>query len=208
MVMTEEKAQVNFDKFMAFVKADSRADQLIAMYEDFGDELSLAPASGKSYFHNAFPGGYLDHVVRVTETALQLSKVYKSIDGDIDFTKEELVFAALHHDLGKLGMPGAYPYYVDQDSDWHRKRGELYKQNEHLQYMKVPDRALMVLQSYGIKLTQKEWLGVKLSDGIYDDGAKSYLINYAPYAMKTSLPRIIHWADHMSSQSENDNSRF
>jgi len=206
--MTEEKAQVNFDKFMAFVKADSRADQLIAMYEDFGDELSLAPASGKSYFHNAFPGGYLDHVVRVTETALQLSKVYKSIDGDIDFTKEELVFAALHHDLGKLGMPGGPPYYVDQDSDWHRKRGELYKQNDHLQYMKVPDRALMVLQSYGIKLTQKEWLGIKLSDGIYDEGAKSYLINYAPYAMKTSLPRIVHWADHMSSQSENDNSRF
>lgn len=206
--MTEETAQVNFDKFMTFVKADSRAEQLIAMYEDFGDELSLAPASGKTCFHNAFPGGYLDHVVRVTETALQLSKVYKSIDGDIDFTKEELVFAALHHDLGKLGMPGGPAYYVDQDSDWHRKRGEIYTQNTHLQYMKVPDRALMVLQSYGIKLTQKEWLGIKLSDGVYDEGSKSYLINYAPYPMKTNLPYIIHWADHMSSRSENDNSRF
>ena len=207
-MLTADQIEERYKQFMKYITEDSRSEKLLEMYDDFGDVLVEAPASGKSYFHNSFCGGYIDHVLRVTETALQLSKVYKSINGDIDFTKEELVFAALHHDLGKLGMPGGPPYYVDQDSDWHRKRGELYKQNDHLQYMKVPDRALMVLQSYGIKLTQKEWLGIKLSDGIYDEGAKSYLINYAPYAMKTNLPRIIHWADHMSSQSENDNSRF
>lgn len=207
-MVTEEQLKERYEKFMEFVKADERADQLLTMYEDFSTELTTAPAAGKTYFHNAFPGGYLDHVVRVTETALHLSSVYKKIDGNIDFTKQELVFAALHHDLGKLGNPVEGPYYVDQDSDWHRKRGEMYKQNENIQYMKVPDRALYLLQRYDIKITQKEWLGIKLSDGIYDEGAKSYLINYAPYAMKTNLPRIIHWADHMSSQSENDNSRF
>jgi hypothetical protein len=205
---SEEKIQENYTKFMAYIEADARVEQLKAMYEYLQDELLTAPASGKIYFHNAFPGGYLDHVLRVTETALKLASLYKTMEGDINFTKQELIFAALHHDLGKLGNPDEGPYYVEQDSDWHRKRGELYKQNENIQYMKAPERGLFLLQKFGIQITQTEWLGIKLSDGIYDDGSKSYLINYAPYAMKTNLPYIIHWADHISSRVENDKSRF
>lgn len=205
---TEETIQENYNKFIAYVEQDSRAEQLKEFYKLFSDELVSAPASGKTYFHNAFPGGYLDHILRVTETALKIASLYKGMEGDINFTKQELIFAALHHDLGKLGNPEEGPYYVDQDSDWHRKRGELYKQNEQLQYMKAPERGLFLLQKHGISVTQNEWLAIKLSDGIYDEGNKSYLINYAPYAMKTNLPYIIHWADHISSRVENDKSRF
>ena len=205
---TEETVQENYNKFMAYVEQDSRAEQLKEFYKLFSEELVVAPASGKTYFHNAFPGGYLDHILRVTETALKIASLYKGMEGDINFTKQELIFAALHHDLGKLGNPDEGPYYVDQDSDWHRKRGELYKQNEQLQYMKAPERGLFLLQKHGIAVTQNEWLAIKLSDGIYDEGNKSYLINYAPYAMKTNLPYIIHWADHISSRVENDKSRF
>jgi hypothetical protein len=207
-MLTSEQIEQKYEEFLQFVKTDSRSEKLLAMYEDFGNVLVEAPAAAKTYFHNAWCGGYIDHVVRVTNTALELSVVYKKMGGDVDFTKQELIFAAMHHDLGKLGSPTEGPYYIDQDSDWHRKRGELYKQNDNLQYMKVPDRALFLLQKYGIEITQKEWLGIKLSDGIYDESAKSYLINYAPYAMKTNLPYIIHWADHISSRVENDKGRF
>jgi hypothetical protein len=178
------------------------------MYADFNNELSTAPASSRLHFHNAFPGGYLDHCVRVVETSLQLAALYKKSGGNIDFTKQELVFAALNHDLGKLGSPDEGPYYLEQDSDWHRKRGELYKHNDNMQYMKVVDRALFLLQKYGIETTQKEWLAIKLSDGMYNEAAKAYLTNHVPYSMKTSLPYIIHWADHMASQVEKDSSRF
>jgi hypothetical protein len=205
---TEEKIQQDYAKFMEYIEADPRAEKLKEMYVPLQDQLTLAPASGKTYFHNAFPGGYLDHILRVTETALKVAGLYKGMEGDINFTKQELIFAALHHDLGKLGHPDEGPYYVDQDSDWHRKRGELYKQNENLQYFKAPERGLFLLQKYGVEITQNEWLGIKLSDGIYDEGNKSYMINYAPYAMKTNLPYIIHWADHISSRVENDTGRF
>lgn len=208
MTLGSAEIEEKYTQFMAFVEADSRAKELKAMYEIFGDELVTAPAAGKVHFHNAFPGGYIDHVLRVVTTSLEVAALYKKIGGTIDFTRQELVFSALHHDLGKLGHPEQGPYYVDQDSDWHRKRGEMYKQNENIQYMKAPDRGLMLLQKYGVTITEKEWLAIKLSDGIYDEGAKSYLINWAPYAMKTKLPYLVHWADHMSSQSENDNSRF
>ena len=204
----EEKIQVDYAKFMEYINSDERAEKLNVMYSHLQDELITAPASGKTHFHNAFPGGYLDHILRVTETALKVAALYKQIDGTINFTKQELIFAALHHDLGKLGHPDEGPYYLEQDSDWHRKRGELYRQNDNLQYFKAPERGLFLLQKFGIEITQNEWLAIKLSDGIYDEGNKSYLINFAPYAMKTNLPYIIHWADHISSRVENDASRF
>lgn len=206
-MIDETKIQADYEKFMSYIKADPRAEQLLPMYEVLQDELTIAPASGKMHFHNAFPGGYLDHVLRVTETALKIAGLYKGMEGDINFTKQELIFAALHHDLGKLGTEEG-PYYIDQDSDWHRKRGELYKQNENLQYMKAPERGLFMLQKYGVVITQNEWLAIKLSDGLYDEGSKSYLVNFAPYAMKTNLPYVIHWADHISSRVENDKTRF
>jgi hypothetical protein len=207
-MIDEQKIEENYSKFMEYVKADSRSEQLTVMYEDYGNELLTAPAAGKAHYHNAFPGGYLDHVLRVIDTTLQLSSLYKKMGGTINFTKEEAVFSALHHDLGKLGNPGTAPYYLDQDSDWHRKRGELYKHNPNLPYMQVPDRALMILQKYGIKLTDTEWLSIKLSDGLYDESTKSYLKTFTPYPLETSLPRIIHMADYMSSQVENDFTRF
>jgi hypothetical protein len=207
-MVTEEKLEELYEQFMGYVKADSRSEKLMAMYADFNKELSTAPASSRLHFHNAFPGGYLDHCVRVVEIALQQAALYMKSGGNVDFTKQELVFAALNHDLGKLGSPDEGPYYLEQDSDWHRKRGELYKHNDNMQYMKVVDRALFLLQKYGIETTQKEWLAIKLSDGMYNEAAKAYLTNHIPYSMKTSLPYIIHWADHMASQVEKDSSRF
>lgn len=206
--VSEEKIQKDYEKFMEFINADPRSEQLLPMYEMLQDQLTLAPASGKTYFHNAFPGGYLDHVLRVTDTALKIAALYKGMGGEIGFSKQELIFAALHHDLGKLGDPEEGAYYVDQDSDWHRKRGEVYKHNTNLQYFKAPERGLFLLQKFGVQVTKNEWLAIKLSDGIYDEGNKAYMVNFAPYAMKTNLPYIIHWADHISSRVENDNSRF
>jgi hypothetical protein len=204
---SEERIQENYNKFMEYIEADSRAEQLKEMYKVLHDELITAPASAKIQFHNCFPGGYLDHILRVTETALKLASVYKGMGGNINFTKEEVVFSAIHHDLGKLGTEDG-PYYVDQDSDWHRKRGELYKHNDNIQYFKAPERGLMMLQKHNIKVTEQEWLAIKLSDGMYSEGNRAYLMNSTPNSMKTSLPYIIHWADHMSCQIEKDKMQF
>lgn len=199
----EDKIVGDLKRFYSIIEEDSRAKALMKMYEVFELELGTAPASGVKHYHNAFPGGYLDHVLRVHDTALALTKVYKEAGGDLNFTLEELRFSALHHDFGKLGDPDA-PYYVEEDSKWHReKMGRLYKHNENLQYMKVPDRALFTLQAYGIPVTRNEWLGISLADGLYDEGTKKYFFGSAyPYAMKTTLPQIIHMADFMSSLVE------
>lgn len=189
--------------FMALIGADSRSSKLVSMYDDFGNELVEAPASSRTHYHSAYTGGYIEHVMNVYDASVKVATLYKSMKGVIDFTKQELVFAALHHDLGKLGNPNE-PYYTNQDSDWHRKRGEMYKLNENMQFMAVTDRALFLLQKYEITITEKEYLAIKLSDGLYESSNESYLKNPKPNPMKTNLPHIIHWADHMACAMEHD----
>lgn len=181
-----------------------RKTKLISMYDEYGDQLLEAPASSKEHYHNAYAGGYIDHILHVHDCALEYTKTLKKMGGVLDYTKSELIMATLHHDLWKLGLPGK-PYYLFQDSDWHReKRGELFKHNDELPFMEVTDGALFILQSKSIELTENEWLSIKLSDGLYDESNKSYLMNYGKFPIHSKLPYIVHWADHMSTSIERD----
>jgi len=207
-MVTEEQIKEQYERFMKLIQEDSRNENLLKMYEVLGERLIEAPASSRIHFHNAFPGGYLDHVLSVYDAALRVAKLFKELGGVLNFTKQELTMAALHHDLGKLGDLDQ-PYYLDQDSDWHRRRGEVFKMNDALQFMHVPDRALFLLQHFDVKLTRAEWLSIKLSDGMYDDGNKAYLKHVPyPYSMHTNLPYIIHTADYLACSAERDQSRI
>ncbi len=128
------------------------------------------------------------------------SVAYREID---TFTKEELVFAAINHDLGKLGV-GNKPSYIPNDSEWHVKnQGQIYKTNSELPFFTVPDRSLFVLQQAGIPFSENEYLGIKLHDGLYDDMNKPYLISYnVESRLRTSLPFILHQADFLASRVE------
>jgi hypothetical protein len=208
---TEQQLQENYEKFLnfirkAFANQPERMEKLLHMYseEQLGMELIMAPASGKAHFHSAYVGGYIDHVMNVCKNSIGQMNQFKANGGTIDFEVEELLFAALHHDLGKLGDLGK-PYYVEQESDWHRKnQGSLFKQNPNINYFDVTHRALWLLQEYGIKFTQKEMLGIMLADGLYNKGNEKYFISYDEnFQLKTELPYLLHWADHMSCRIEN-----
>ena len=209
---TEKQLKENYDKFITFVKKafasqPERLEKLLHMYseEELGMELTVAPASGKLYFHSAYIGGYIDHVMNVCKNAIGQMTQFKNNGGTIDFEVEELLFAALHHDLGKLG-DGVHPYYIPQESEWHRKnQGSIFTQNGQLHYMDVTHRALWLLQKYGIQITQKEMLGIMLADGLYNEASKKYFISYTEeFSLKTELPYLIHWADHMSCRIESN----
>jgi hypothetical protein len=208
---TEQQLQENYEKFLnfirkAFANQPERMEKLLHMYSEdqLGMELIMAPASGKAHFHSAYVGGYIDHVMNVCKNSIGQMNQFKANGGTIDFEVEELLFAALHHDLGKLGDLGK-PYYVEQESDWHRKnQGSLFKQNPNINYFDVTHRALWLLQEYGIKFTQKEMLGIMLADGLYNKGNEKYFISYDEnFQLKTELPYLLHWADHMSCRIEN-----
>ncbi len=104
-MLTAEEITKNYEKHLKIIDTyiTERKDKVKSMIEPIGDEYVMAPASGRAWFHNAFPGGYVDHVNRVVEYAVKQMRLYKEMGGEVDFTEEELVFAALFHDLGKLG---------------------------------------------------------------------------------------------------------
>ena len=209
----ETQLEDNYNRFIAAIKkvfTGERLEKLLHMYspDELGNELAMAPASGKLNFHSAYPGGYIDHVMNVATNAYKIKKMFEASGGIINFTDEELLFAAFHHDLGKLG-DGKEPYYLPQTSEWHMKnKKEYFTHNPKLQYFDVTDRAFWLLNQYGIKYTQKEQLGIHMADGLYNDATKKYFISYnEDFQVKTDLPYILHWADHMSTRIENSEYR-
>ena len=112
-MLSAENIQKNYQKHLKIIDTyiGERKESVLAMINHMEDNYVMAPASGRSWYHNAFAGGYVDHVNRVVEYAVKQMRLYKEMGGEVDFTEEELVFAALFHDLGKLG-DGDSPNYI------------------------------------------------------------------------------------------------
>ena len=206
--LTPEQIKNNWHDLIDLVNTTfegERLEKLLEMYDYFEERMCLAPASGKEHYHNCQPGGYVEHVLHVVELSKQIAGMWKQSGATINFTMEELVFAALHHDLGKVGDL-AEDYYTPQDNDWWIKnRGEYYKHNGKLQYMTVTDRALFILQHFGVSMSELEYIGLRLTDGMYEEANKNYYVSYAPERqLKSNIAYILHQADSMATHIEYD----
>ena len=207
MSLTAEQIAKNYEKHLKIIDhyIGERKDSIKTMLNDLEGTYVMAPASGKSWYHNAFAGGYVDHVNRVVQYAVKQSKLYEEMGGTIDFTEEELVFSALFHDLGKIGDKDKASY-IPQTDKWRQdKLNEMYTPNSELEFMLVPDRSLFTLQKFGIELTKNEYLAIKLHDGVFSDANKPYFFTNNPNArMRTSIVNVLHSADFLASKVEYD----
>ena len=205
--LSQEQLVENVEKLMGYIEkyiSTERAAKLISFYQSIELNLATSPASPKAQFHNCFPGGYVDHVNRVIEAALVMDKVWDRFGQSKNYTIEELVFSAVNHDLGKLGLDATEPFYIPNDSQWHiEKQGAHYKINPKLTHMRVSDRSLYYLQLHDIAVTENEFLAIKLHDGLYEEANKPYYITYnSDSEIKSNLPYILHQADLMASRVE------
>jgi len=207
MNLSPEEIIQNWETLLGYIEKyiDSpRKEKLLGFYNKFSERLMLMPAAHKKEYHNAFPGGYVEHVIRVIECALDQHKLWEKHGADITtYTVEELVFSALNHDLGKLGDE-ENESYIPQTDQWRKEKlGEDYMFNEKLAFASVPDRGLFLLQSYGIQYTFNEMITIQTHDGLYDEGNKKYLLSFTPgQKPRTSLPYIVHQADLMAARIE------
>jgi hypothetical protein len=192
MELTPEQISENFDKFRGFMeKLGDRSDAGLALVDGLGERLALCPASSRKEYHAAFPGGLVDHSLRLLSNALKLCKAFSW-----DPPKDSLIIGCLLHDIGKVG-DHENDYYLPQKDSWRvDKLGEIYTHNKELQYMTVPDRGVWLCQHYGLHLNQAEWLAIKLNDGQYAE-------ENALYKMKEPLlADIVHIADYISTKQE------
>ena len=206
MNFTAEELNANYEKFLSYIDnhiTGPRAEMLKKLYLDHAERIMLMPAASIDHHHGTFPGGYVDHVIRVMDCALKLKTLWEETGSTINYTDEELVFAAMNHDLGKIGTEEAEQYQPN-DSEWHRKnQGKIYKHNPVNPFMPVPDRSLFLLQQRGIQVSLNEFLGIKLHDGLYDEANRPYYISHSKESkLRTNLPILLHHADHMASRIE------
>ena len=176
-MLEAEKIKSNWETYRDLVNQyfPTRKDQLNEMYDAFEERMVMMPASSMAHFHNAFAGGYVDHVLRVIACAEKLYESWSEMGADMSgYTIEELRFAAMHHDLGKVGFPGeGNEVYQIETSDWH------------------------------VKLSWTEYQAIKIHDGMYDDANKPYFVARSAQAkLKTNLPIVLHHADHLAAQIE------
>jgi hypothetical protein len=208
MKLTAEQIQENWNRLRTIINEDfpDRAKALNIIYDEFEERIMMMPASSMEHFHNAFPGGYVDHILRVYDCAVTVYNSWEGMGSDMSgYTMEELKFAAIHHDLGKVGWPGKNgEVYIPNDSEWHRKnQGRIYKVNPENPFAMVPDLGLWMLQNYNVKVSWNEYQAIRIHDGLYDEANKPYYISRFPESkLRVNLPIVLHHADHMASVIE------
>ena len=206
--LTAEQIQENWQQLRNIITETfegERLEKLNEMYDYFEDRMCIAPASGTEYFHYAHVGGYVEHILHVIDLSVKIKDMWKQNGAIINFSDEELIFAAIHHDLGKVGDMNK-DYYIPQESEWHRKnQGSIFSHNSELQYMTVTDRAIYLLNQFGITMTEWEYVGLRLTDGLYEEANKKYYINYGKgNSLKSNIAYILHQADSMATHIEYD----
>lgn len=191
-MLTPEQIVENYNKFeaLAMKTGEHRQEALKEFFDKMGERLAMCPASSKVEFHNCFAGGLVEHSLRVLQNAIKLAKAM-----DIKVNQEELIFACLFHDIGKLGDLD-HERYLEQDDDYWRKRGNLYKVNQKMRFMTVPHNSTFLLQHFGVKASYDETMAILLNDGHFD------VVN-EPYKMKEpDLAIVVHQADLVSTRWE------
>ena len=209
MNLSAEKIQSNWKVFLSNIETHisdkkDRKQKLLNFYKKYEERIILMPAAHKKEYHGSFPGGYVDHVNRVVRAAIDLNELWGAFGADITtYTKEELMFSAINHDLGKMG-DSENEAYIPQTDQWRKdKLGEDYMFNKKLPFASVPDRTLFLLQQHDISYSFNEMLAIRTHDGLYDVGNEKYLKGFMPEQRpRTSLPFILHQADMLAARVE------
>ena len=73
-MLQAEEIKLNWEHYRRRVNElfPTRADKLNKMYDDYEERIVMMPASSIAHYHNAFAGGYVDHVLRVMKCTKKL----------------------------------------------------------------------------------------------------------------------------------------
>lgn len=192
-MLTSDEVEKNYNKFVSLCEkvGDHRKDNLLKLVDHFGTRLALCPTSAKKDYHNAFPGGLVDHSLRVLRNVFTLTKMFP----DFEVSKESLVLVSLMHDIGKCGDL-QNDFYVDAEEWRQQKLNELYTYNNKIQYMQHTHRSIYLLQHFNVQLTSDEFLAILLHDGPILEGNKDYMFK------EPTLATLLHQADYLAAKEE------
>jgi hypothetical protein len=126
-----------------------------------GEDLYSSPASNMESMYNAFPGGLVDYILRVTKYGINLNSI---LPDNQKVDKSSIIKVCFLHQLGKVRL------YKFCESEWHRKnQGKMYEFNEDLVSMRVSERSAYYTMKFGVDLTEEEYQSIVNYDKTDDD---------------------------------------
>lgn len=149
----------NIETFKRLIsaKCEKRSEELLYIVSSIEERLIETPSSSKTDYHGCFPGGLIDHSLRVVKFMSELNKIYEA-----NLSSDSIVLTGLFHDIGKIGdfKDPSKNYYIRKNSDWHNKQGILYDINPEFSGISVSLRSLCILQEAQVQLTSEEFLAI------------------------------------------------
>jgi len=153
--MGQEKAQppyFDIDTLLGMIDGDN-GEACRRIYDDFKDEFNTAP--GSSHNHQAWPGGYVDHVTDAMNVGLSVYNLYNE-RRPLPFSASDVLLIVYLHDLEK---PFKYTYSEGRVSEKREEfpdkaSGESFKRD--------------LIKRYGIQLTPMQDNALEFVEGIRD----------------------------------------
>ena len=146
---------------------------VIELLDALGERMVTTPSGRFVNDPGCEPGGMIKMSLKTAKQATRLMEAY---DMPAEM-KKSVVKVALLHDIGKVGDL-KYDWLTPQDSSWHReKQGMYYKffEADDIQRMSISHRTLYLLQHFGVKLSQDEWLAIQLAGGFHFEENRWYV---------------------------------
>lgn len=158
-MLTAEKIEFNNQKFLELnEKYEIFSEGLKAF---LGQDFFHAPASTMLSLHNAFPGGLLDHLMKVCKYMIQMNKL---LPESMRIEERSIFKTAFLSEIGKTFL------YTPCMSAWHRTNlGKMYEFREDLQSMKVGERSAHYAMGHGVALSESEYAALVNLDKSDDD---------------------------------------
>ena len=162
---------------------DPRKHALLAFYDDYKDVFHYA--AGSSHNHQAWPGGYADHIadiLRINEVTYDALTAFRPLD----FTKESAAMALFLHDIEKLFKHG--PSDSKKCSLW-QKQAQTYAEWEALKW----DILNFMEEKYGFQLTEEERKAIHFAHGEGIEYRKDMRVSFP-------LAAHVHHCDNTSAR--------
>ncbi len=193
MTTQMENMKAHWEKYTA-LSEKLKDENIDIMLEMLGERVLMCPASQRENEHGSHPGGLVEHSLKV---AYAMKSINEALNMGVPTAS--ILKVGLLHEIGKIGDEES-SLFVDQDSDWHREKlGQNYKYNENLQKMSVSHRTLYLLQKFGVKLSQDEWIAIQIAPGSHYEENRFY-VNAEP-AIAILLQKAKSLVIHQSTAS-------
>lgn len=154
-MLSKEQIEKNKKKFL---ETSKKYNVLTKELEEFlGEELFVAPASPMLDAYSCYPGGLVDHLLKVCKYSIQINDL---LPETIKVDKNSLIKVSILAQIGKTFL------FKFNESEWHRKTlGKMYEYRDgEIIAMTVGERSAFYATKFKVELTEDEYQAIIQSD--------------------------------------------